>query len=235
MLNQLMSKSGQLTEAIAALREEKSEVFQRWIRDGVQNVIQLKDSDDSPINNLPDSLLRNPNLVEQDAILSYLLEYTLKIQFNWEAIEDAERLLKVGSEARTTVRHHFGSGSTAEHVLEAHRPTFIQNRSEIESIEIHHLCTEREIIDCLSSRLLQKPEVVVARTIKLQNTNRPMRFENPPPDVDWGERINNFQRSAQLLTLIGNVTDLSFNEGVQTAIDYYEGIRVDNLADVTHV
>lgn len=229
-----MSKSGQLTEAIATLRGEESGVFRRWIRDGVQNVIQLKDSDASPISTLPDSLLRNPNLVEQDAILSYLLEYTLKIQFNWGAIEGAERLLEVGSEARATVRHHFGSGSAAEHVLEAHRPTFIQNRSEMESIEMHHLCTEREIIDCLSDRLQQKPEVVVARTIKLQNTKRPVRFENPPQDVDWGERINNFQRSAQLLTLIGNVTDLSFNEGVQTAIDYYEGVRVDNLAAVTN-
>lgn len=228
-----MSKSSQLTEAIATLRREESEVFRRWIRDGVQNVIQLKDSDDSPISALPDSLLRNPNLKEQDAILSYLLEYTLKIQFNWDGIEGAERLLEVGSEARATVRHHFGFDSTAEHALEAHRPTFIQDRSDLESTEMYHLCTEREIIDCLSNRLQQKPEVVVAQTIKLQNTKRPVRFENPPLNVDCGERINNFQRSAQLLTLIGNVTDLSFNEGVQTAIDYYEGVRVDNLATVT--
>jgi hypothetical protein len=211
------------------LKKEEPEVYTRWLRDGVANVQQLAWQPESGILGVTENVLENPTPREQHLVLSYLLELTLRIQSHLHEVEGVERLLVVGSEARAKARFRVQQDSTAVHTLEAHRPTFTKQWPDFESVEEFHICTEHAIIDEMSYQLREEPTAVLETTMAEQSKERLKRFENPPEGVTRNERIENFLQSAQLLTLIGNVTDYTLDEGIAIASEYYANVELDEL------
>lgn len=221
-----------LIGALYALLEEEGKISRRWFRDGVMNATRLVESNESSVDNVSNAILDSPTSDELDSILSFLIDITLEIQFNIDDIDRTEHLLRVGSEARATVRYHFGAHSAAEHALWANRPAFIWPTQTAESIEDCHICTKRSIVDDLSARVQEDTEDVLNSTMENQNPRRLMKFENPPSNISYNDRIENFLHSAQVLTLIGNVVDYRHNHTVEVAIDYYESFQNHNLEEL---
>jgi len=215
-----------LYQSVRTFVNEHELLARLWARDGVVSVDRLVDSPKSNVDGVPEQVLNNPDDDDLEYILSFLIDTTLEILFGILHDERAKRLLIVGQEARTKIRHRAESGTAAMHAIEKFRPQNIEFAPSDARIEEYTICSNRQIIDDAIQKLKQDNEAVLDRTAELQRPELIERFNNLPEGVSKQDRIEDFQEAALLVTLIGNVTDFPLEEAMEAATEYYEDLQV---------